>query len=252
MKDAGLPGAIAPPRKDAEKSALPATRTDSTETLDKTASQKIAEAAAEFEAALRSLHEFVSEKEVSDQVESAKNEYFQRVGAPLPEEPIYELRLAGFVEWFMFDRKLEGIMRTPLEQYMRKNAFHLDRRRTEVLIAMGRNVHSIFLVKKRNNSDVDLKDLHTGIKYKGVKRVPATLAKGDLAELRLVLYFETAFCMDTICFHPYSAAKHIKRVLKRAMKRGEPMEGVIEGLTQENTRYERLPRKAKKNAYAGE
>jgi len=203
------------------------------------------------EEGLRLLYEFSGRDEFAHELRKAKEEFFKRVGPPLPGEQIEELRLASFSEWFIFDRPIVTIGRTPVEEYLRRNADSLDPARAEVFQAFTGTIHSIFLVKKRKGERADLKDMYTGKVHKGVKRVPVSLGKGDMVELRLVRIGDEAFATDALCYHPFSARKQIKRMLKEARKQGRRLDGLLEELMAKNTKHERYPKTAKKKAYAG-
>lgn len=202
------------------------------------------------ENALRSLHEFIGAPDFAHELGSAKDEFFKMVGAPLSGEPIEEMRLSSFTEWFIFDRQLVASKRTPVEEYLRLHEGELSGGELEVLSGFARTLHSVFMIKKRSGQAVDLKDLYTGTKYKAVKRVPVTLGKKDMAELRLAPAGDTWFATDALCYHPFSAGKEIRKMLKQARKKGEPIEPVLMELMAMNTRHERYRKTTKRNAYA--
>jgi len=200
------------------------------------------------ETALRMLHDFISDKKFAEELGRAKKQFFDTVGAPLPGEPIEELRLASFVEWFIFDRTLDRTGRTPVEEFLRLNSNDED---VDLSLFDGFTgaVRGVFMVTRRKNGDVVLKDLSTGIKYKSVRRVPQSFGKGDIAELRLVLNREGTFATDALCYHPYWAKKNIRKMMKKAKKEGRPVDEVLDTLMAMNTRFEHYPKTAKKRAY---
>lgn len=200
------------------------------------------------ESALRHLHEFISRPEFAEEVKQGQEEFFRLVTAPLRGESIEELRLASFVEWFIFDRQSPGNGRTPVEEYLRRRAEELSGDELEVLRGFARTVHSVFQVKGRKE-DTDLLDLYSGMKYTGVKRVPMTLGQGDIAELRLAPAGGLWFATDALCFHPFFARQPIVKMLKAARKQGEPLEPCLIQLMAMNTRFERYPKTAKRSAY---
>ncbi len=202
-----------------------------------------------FERLFREVHGFVDAEEFKAELKAAKEEFWKKTGKPLPGEPIEELRLVSFIEWFIFDRFLTEFKRTPLEEFMRRRADELSPEEIEILRGFSANVHAVFLVLKRDGRTVDLKDLYTGRKFRGVQRAPISLGKGDMAELRLIPAGGEFFSADALCFHPFSAKKRIERILKEAGKKGEPPDDVLERLMAMNTRSEHSPKTAKVNAY---
>lgn len=204
---------------------------------------------AAVEEALAAVHELIGADEFAEELKRAKSEFWKRVGAPLPGEPLEELRLASFVEWMMFDRRLEGLGRTPAEEYLQRHP-ELSGDRAEAQLGLTRTLHSIFIIKKRTPAGAWLLDLFSGFKYNEVKRVPITLSKGDLAELRLIPAGGDWFATDALCFHPYSARKQIKKLMKLARKDGTPLKELILDLLARNTKYERAPKTVKGKIYA--
>ena len=202
-----------------------------------------------IEESLRQLNEFLSTPELAAEIQRGKDEFYARIGAPLPGEPLMEARLASFAEWFAFDRQLEATGRTPVEEHMRARAEELAGERLEIFRGFTRTVHSIFQLQKRNGGGGDLIDLYTRQKYPDVLRVPPTLHPGDLAELRITPAGGNWFATDAFCFHPFSARPTILKLLKEARKTGEPLVPLIEHLMVMNTRYQRYPKTAKDKAY---
>ncbi|HUT52160.1 MAG TPA: hypothetical protein VM658_02095 [bacterium] len=202
------------------------------------------------EEALRTLHEFVGRPEFALELGEAKKNFYAMVGAPLPGEPLEEQRLSSFIEWFIFDRQLAATRRTPVEDYLRLHADDLGGPLLAALVGFTRTVHSVFQVKKRSGAQVDLADLYTGLKHRGVSLVPVTLDVGDLAELRIAPVDGAWYATDSLCFHPFTARKQIMRMIKEARKQGKPVDQVVISLMLMNTRYERYPKTAKRTAYA--
>jgi hypothetical protein len=203
----------------------------------------------EFEDALRSLHEFIALEKFKNELKEAKQSFWKMTGAPLVGEPIEELRLGSFIEWFSFDRQLKATRRTPVEEYMRTNADSLSGEPLEIFRGFSQSVHSIFQVYKVKHGLHYLKDFYTGIKYCEVQRVPISLGKGDTVELRLIPVNGIYYCTDGLCFHPFVANKKIISILKTARKEGEPVAPVLLTLMRMNTRYEHSPKTSKAIAY---
>ncbi|MFO8058825.1 MAG: hypothetical protein R6V10_16180 [bacterium] len=200
--------------------------------------------------ALRLVHEMIGNEEFREELQKAKEDYFRKVGAPLPGEPLEEIRLGSFVEWFAFDRPLLSSGRTPAAECLQRHP-ELDAPVKEALQGLQQAVHSIFLVKKRAPGKVNLKDMLSNKVYKEVKRAPVTLGKGDMADLRIFPLGEDWYATDALCVHPYSAKKHIKKKLKELRKNGGDPDELLLSLILLNTKYERAPRPVKDKVYAG-
>ncbi len=201
--------------------------------------------------ALRARHEFIALPEFGAEIDAARKDFFSKVGAPLRGEPLEEARYGSMTEWFILDRPLEGAGHTALQEYMHRNGDDVTRERFMVLQGLAKTVHSVFEVKKKSDAGVYLRDLYTGVKYKQARRVPFSLGKGDLAELRLVAVSEGWFATDAVCVHPYVARKQITKKLKLAHKQGEPIAPLLMKLMAMNTQYERYRKTVKTGAYEG-
>ena len=199
--------------------------------------------------ALRTLFDYAGRPEWAEELAQARKEFFALVGAPLPGEALEELRLASLVEWFIFDRRLAGPDCTPVEEYVRLHASELSGDVVAVFQGFPRAVHSVFEVKKRTERGTYLLDLYSGVKYKEARRVPMTLGKRDMVELRLVPVNNQWFATDGLCVHPYLARKAITRRLKEARKKGQPLDPLLWKLMAMNTKFERAPRTAKAHIY---
>lgn len=149
----------------------------------------------------------------------AKAEYAQLTGEVFEDDKQFEMRMASFLDYFLFDRKSPVTGKTPAQE------LYEERLRTgppEVATAyrsFTETLHGLFEVRKLGKGTVRLRELVSGKDHQVTERRQlAGLSKGDLIEARLVpfgghLLFSLAFC-----FHPKAAFKSIVREVKRRKK----------------------------------
>ncbi len=196
----------------------------------------------DFEPCLRRLHEFVARPEFAEELSRAKAGFFEQIGSPKDGEPFVEMRLASFLEWFMFERTLDRRHETPVELFLSQNSAELTERERELCACLTKSIHRLFQVAKIKNDLAVLKDLLDKKKYKQVRKLPPNLHNGDIAELRLVPVGEEFVVTEAYCYHPPEAHKFILKEAKRARKMGDDLGGLLRRLMAMSTKWERYPR----------
>ena len=195
-----------------------------------------------LEPCLRRLHEFVARPEFAEELNRAKAGFFEQVGMPKDGEPFVEMRLASFIEWFIFERTLDRLRQTPVELYLSRHGLELSEPERELCRTLTKTLHRLFQVKKIKNGEAVLRDLIDKKKYKGVRNLPKNLHAGDIAELRLVPLGKEYVAMEAYCYHPSEAHKFILGEAKRVRKNGDDPLGFMRRLMAMSTKWERYPR----------
>lgn len=198
--------------------------------------------AEELEPCLRRLHEFVARPEFAEELNRAKAGFFEQVGLPKDGEPFVEMRLASFIEWFVFERTLDRKRQTPVELYLGRHGLELSEPERELCRTLTQSLHRLFQVKKLKNGVAVLRDLIDKKKYKPVSNLPKNLHAGDIAELRLVPIGKEYVATEAYCYHPSEAHKFILEQAKRARKNGDDPLGLMRRLMAMSTKWERYPR----------
>jgi hypothetical protein len=170
-----------------------------------------------YQSHLDALIAFASADRFKDELLKAKAEYFAGTGEIFEDDRSFEMRMASFLDYYVFDRAMpEG--KTPAQVFLAEADGA-----AEAEVAARRSLvetrHSLWEVRKISKELIRLRDLFTA-KDTDVyeRRQPAGLKKGDLIEARLIpvdgrLLFSPAFC-----FHPIEAKKPIAKELKRLKK----------------------------------
>ena len=183
--------------------------------------------AASYPSLLDSLFALASSEERKPDVLAAKAEYFRLTGEVFEDDRTFEMRMACFLDYYVFDYRSATSGRTAAEEfYAAKRAAGAPE--ASALEAFTKTVHGLFEVRKLGPGFVRLRELFTGVDHDVTeRRTVAGLQKGDVFEARLIpleggLVFSPAFC-----FHPREAVKSIKREVKRRKKK-EPDRPAVE------------------------
>lgn len=151
---------------------------------------------------------------------AAKAEYFKLTGEVFDEDKSFEMRMASFLEWYLFDRRLPTTGKTPAQEYLEQMTPGASPEEIAAYRGFTETVHGLFEVRKIGKQLVKLRELYSGRDYEVTERRQiAGLEKGDLIEARLIpsegfLLFSLAFC-----YHPREASKLILKEVKRRKKK---------------------------------
>jgi len=175
--------------------------------------------AASYPALLDSLLALASHEERKPDVLAAKAEYFRLTGEVFEDDRSFEMRMACFLDYYIFDYRPTRTGRTAAEEFHAAKVASgaPEAARVEVFT---RTLHSLFEVRKLGPGFVRLRELFSGVDHDVTeRRTLAGLSKGDVLEARLIpLDGSTLVFSPAFCFHPREAAKAIKREVKRRKK----------------------------------
>jgi hypothetical protein len=175
--------------------------------------------AASYPSLLDSLFAVASAEERKPDVLAAKAEYFRLTGEVFEDDRTFEMRMACFLDYYVFDHRRPASGRTAAEE-LHAAKLASGAPESAILEAFTKTVHGLFEVRKLGPGFVRLRELFTGVDRDVTeRRTVAGLQKGDVLEARLIpadggLVFSPAFC-----FHPREAVKAIKREVKRRKKK---------------------------------
>jgi hypothetical protein len=172
-----------------------------------------------YQPLLDSLVAYASTEDRKPELLAAKAEYFRLTGEVFEDDRSFEMRMASFLDFYVFDHRSPSSGQTPAEQ------FHAEKLaagwpEAAVLEAFTRTVHGLFEVRKLGSGFVRLRDLFTSVDHDvSERRALAGLQKGDVIEARLIPLDGTLVFSPAFCFHPREAVKAIKREVKRRKKK---------------------------------
>jgi hypothetical protein len=168
---------------------------------------------------LDALIAFASADPHTEELLKAKAEYFAGTGEIFEDDRAFEMRMASFLDYYVFDRPWPDSGKTPAQLFLEVAASDADRALRQGFVETR---HSLWEVKKIAKDLVRLRDQFSG-KDTDVfeRRQPVGLNKGDLIEARLIPVTGHWLFSPAFCFHPAEAKKVILKALKR-LKKEEP------------------------------
>jgi hypothetical protein len=150
---------------------------------------------------------------------TAKAEYFERTGEIFEDDKQFEMRMASFLDYYLFDRRSPLTGQTPAQE------LYDDKQKTapqDLVVAFRtftETVHGLFEVRKVGKGRVRLRDIATGKDHEVTeRRQTAGLEKGDILEARLIPFGGLLLFSAAFCYHPRGASKSIIKEAKRRRK----------------------------------
>lgn len=166
----------------------------------------------------RLIDKLVTEKKAGD-ILKAKEEFWKLTGKVHGDEPFFEMRISAFFDWYIFDRKADGM--TPIEVLLLSGS-NLSEEEKEIYRDFTGDIHSIFMVKKITPGGMTVTDLFTNNSYSlHTDDPPLGFYKNVIFEGRIFPYKGERHLSPALCFHPKDTEDIIKHVLKMARKAGE-------------------------------
>src|SRR3954471_12809630 len=112
-----------------------------------------------FQPYLDKLIGFVSEAEFQPELQRARKAYFEQTGEVFETDDAFEMRMASFLEWFIFDRRLVGTQATPAELFVERMGAQLTEQERIVYRNFSHTIHGLFEVGKLKPDTMVMKDL---------------------------------------------------------------------------------------------
>ncbi|MBS2029209.1 MAG: hypothetical protein JST54_15005 [Deltaproteobacteria bacterium] len=158
-----------------------------------------------------------------EQVLAAKAEYVGYTGEVFDDDRSFEPRMASFLEFYLFDRKLPAQGLTPAELFLRERGPTVSPDERQSLEGFTQTLHSIFEVRKLHPGGIRVRELFTGKDHEVYeRRSVAGMSKGDILEARLIPNQGRELFAPAFCYHPKEARKAILKELKRQKKKPDP------------------------------
>lgn len=171
-----------------------------------------------YQQQFEALIAFASSDRFKDELLRAKSEYFAGTGEVFDDDRSFEMRMASFLDYYVLDRVLPGLGRTPAQVFLDEVGEISDEERV-VRRGFLETKHSLWEVRKLAKDLVRLRDIFTGTEVDVFeRREPAGLGKGDLIEARLIPVAGHYLFSMAFCFHPPEAKKSVLREIKRLKK----------------------------------
>ncbi|HWV39287.1 MAG TPA: hypothetical protein VN033_12535 [Vulgatibacter sp.] len=165
---------------------------------------------------------WASAPERQNELLSAKADFFVRTGEAHEEDRSFETRLALFVEYYLFDRNMDGLDLPPAKAFLEQNAAAILPEEEEGFEALGRTIHGVFEVRKLGTRiGLLVRELLSDEAYEVLERRGlVALNKGDILEARLIPVDGNHVFTGNFLYHPPEARKAILKEAKRRRKVG--------------------------------
>lgn len=169
---------------------------------------------------LDELIAFASSEAKKSDLLAAKAEYVRLTGDVFEDDKQFELRMASFLDYYLFDRPSPLTGKTPAEELYAIAQRDGPTERATALRCFTETVHGLFEVRKIRKGMIRLRELHSGKDYEVTERRQlAGLEKGDLLEARLIPFSGLLLFSAAFCCHPKAAFKAILKEAKRRKKK---------------------------------
>ncbi|MCP3099591.1 hypothetical protein LZ198_12005 [Myxococcus sp. K15C18031901] len=150
----------------------------------------------------------------------AKAEYFRLTGEVFEDDKLFELRMASFLDFYLYDRVSPPAGKTPAVEFYEQRAASSSPEESNAFRSFTETVHGLFEVRKLGKGLVRLRELYSGKDFDVTERRHiAGLETGDILEARLIPFGGHLLFSSAFCYHPRVAVKAIKAEVKRRKKK---------------------------------
>lgn len=181
------------------------------------------------------LTAYITESGREKDVAAATVDYYRDSGALFGDEENYDMRVANFLEWYIFDRTVGG--KTLLEEFFEGIE---DGERKKLFEDLGRGVRTVFELRKADEKMVHLRDLRDGKRYSTIPTCGVEgLSKGDIIDARLFCLKNQYYLSGSYIFHPPNMKKFITSLIKEADGR-QDLNSALRMLANMSLKWERF------------
>lgn len=190
---------------------------------------------------LEELVAFAGSEALMPELLKAKAAWFAMTGEIYEDDPLFEMRMAGFLDFYVFDWKLTDQGVTPAELFLRTGNFR-DPSDAPIFEGFLHTWHALFEVRKLGSDTFRLRDLFTD-KDADVfeRRQLVGISKGDIIEARLLPMRDKLVLSKAFFFHPAVVRKALLAEIKRRRRTVAAFdtEQFIRALSRMQLKYER-------------
>src|SRR6218665_544980 len=181
-----------------------------------------------FQPFLDQLTAFGSQEERKPDLLAAKAEYLRLTGEVFEDDKLFELRMASFMDYHLYDRVSPVSGQTPAAEFYHLRLQGSSPEEANAFRCFMETVHGLFEVRKLGKGLVRLRELYSGKDFDVTERRHMVgLETGDVLEARLIPFAGHLLFSSAFCFHPRVAVKSIKTGVKRRKKK-EPQRAPVE------------------------
>ena len=167
------------------------------------------------------LHYVAEDRRYNTELAEAKEEFQQFAGPIFETDRNFDARINSFHNWYILDRPLRAVGKTPLEYFLEFNANSMRPEEWQGYRELADNVHSLFQLLKVQPEESRLRDVFTRAKYvlPGGDQ-PHHMDKGALFNTRLFTHSGRLYFSNYFILHPGAVTKSILAQAKKLRKAG--------------------------------
>lgn len=151
-----------------------------------------------------------------EEIREAKREFFEQAGIVDDNSDHFEVRMAQFLDWYLFTRELSEDHMTPSQLMLVRAPFEIPEEQGQLFENMSKCHHSLFEFLKIRGRDVYIYDLFENKKIVVQdSNVTAGFNVDEIFEARIIPHEKTYVFCRGFCFHPPEAKKFITKEVKK-------------------------------------
>jgi hypothetical protein len=170
----------------------------------------------------------------------------------------FEMKLAQFVDWYLFTRPLKEYGLSPIVLQAERGGMPATEEENAHIRNIANNRHSLFEFLKISKEDLHVRDLFSDYKLV-IKQSPIVhgFDEKEPFEGRLIPHGDSFVFASAFCFHPKESVKFITQELKKVKKlnddeRPKAREELLIRLFRMRHKYEQYPHVAIDEIYTNE
>jgi len=169
---------------------------------------------------LDQLVAFASGEDRKPDIVEARAEYFRLTGEAHDDDKSFEMRIASFFDWYVFDRPSPHTGLTPAQEFLERRQADATPEELAAFRGFTETRHGLFEIRKIGKGKLRLRELYSRKDFEVTeRRLVAGLEKGDVIEARLIPFNGHLLFSPAFIYHPREAAKAIHREVKRRRKK---------------------------------
>ena len=168
---------------------------------------------------LEQLFEFAAKSISDQQILAAKKTYQMETGLLYEDDKSYNLRMALFLEWYLFNNCAPKSSKTVLEVLLENNSEECNTDKLKIYKSISKSIQSLFLIQKVHEDRVKAINLFNDEIYLVQEKDSRLIFKeNDIFQGRIIYFQKYFHFTGNFCFHPKKSHKYIRAEIKLIAK----------------------------------
>ena len=168
---------------------------------------------------LEQLFEFSAKSIPDEQILAAKKTYQMETGLLYEDDKSYNLRMALFLEWYLFNNCAPKSSKTVLEVLLENNSEQCNTDKLNLYKSISESIQSLFLIQKVHEDRVKAINLFTDEIYLVQEKDSRLIFReNDILQGRIIYFQKFFHFTGNFCFHPEKSHKYIRSEIKLIAK----------------------------------